>query len=48
MSTRTFFDKIIGRQRQRERTALTGYQQLVEAVAHQTEPEVEGRRHSFR
>jgi chromosome segregation ATPase len=41
MSTRSFFDKIIGRQRQRERTALTGYQQLVEAVAHQTEPEVE-------
>jgi len=41
MRTRTFFDKIIGRQRQRERTALTGYQQLVEAVAHQTEPEVE-------
>jgi hypothetical protein len=41
MSTRTFFDKIIGRQLQRERTALTGYQQLVEAVAHQMEPEVE-------
>jgi hypothetical protein len=41
MSTRTFFDKIIGRQRQRERTALTGYQQLVAAVAQQTEPEVE-------
>jgi hypothetical protein len=26
---------------QRERTALTGYRQLVEAIVHKTEPEVE-------
>jgi hypothetical protein len=38
---RALGDKIIGHQRQRERTALTGYQQLVAAVAPQTEPEVE-------
>jgi hypothetical protein len=41
MSTWSFFDMIIGHQRQRERTALTGYRQLVEAIVHKTEPEVE-------
>ena len=37
--TQTFFEKLVGRKRQREQAVLSNYKQLVEAIANETEPD---------
>ena len=39
MSTQSFFDRLVGRKRDREKTALTSYQQLIESIVNETEPD---------
>jgi hypothetical protein len=39
MSTQTFFDKLVGRKREREQAVLSSYKQLVEAITNETEPD---------
>ena len=41
MGTQTFFEKLVGRKRQRDQAVLSNYKQLVEAIANETEPDAD-------
>lgn len=39
MNTQTFFERLVGRKREREQSVVSSYRQLVEAIVNGTEPE---------